>query len=357
MRTLQNPNRVKVAVVQRKSNVSSVPFSLSVECRLMEPLEYLQTRSDTVNFEVISEAQLHTENLSADIQIVLFNKHLSSDALKMARVAKSRGVAVFFDLDDWVMGFPAYSGARMSAENFENFQSFMELADEVTVANERLLHEIRPFRNNNVELLTNGFYTEKYWPHITPPDVESKKIVLTNADFLKMQSFKAEFLQVIDDFFNVHSDWSLDYYGKLPAELKGKPYIRYMGYFSYPTHKERLIQEHYAFSITPLGGIEDRDCFFFNSCKNPFKFLDYAGLGIPGIYSCVPIYEGCIDPDRTGVLVQNTIEEWRRAMDKMSSDANWRQAIRVNGFVDVKNKHHMRFPAQKMEQLFLKYLR
>lgn len=346
-------DKIKIIVVQRKSNVSSVPFSLSVECRLIEPLEFLQKKSTDISWIAMSEQELlDCELIEADL--LWFNKHLTDEAVLIAQKAKQQGLTVFFDLDDWIIGFPSYSGAKVSANNIDNFRIFMALADEVTVANERLLHEVRPYRSNT-ELVTNGFYVEKYWTEAAPPIGEEKKIVFTNADFLKMVSFKSEFLRVLDSFFYDYPDWCLDYYGKFPDEMTGKNYIKYKGYCSYPMHKRCLLEEHYAFAVVPLGGIEDSDSFSFNACKNPFKYLDYAGLGIPGIYSCVPIYEGCIVPGHTGILVQNTFEAWRDALEAFASSADLRHQLRTQGFEDVRDKHHIRYSADKMESLIRKY--
>lgn len=183
----------------------------------------------------MSEAELiHCDPIEADL--IWFNKHLTDEAIQIAQKAKAQGCVVFFDLDDWVLKYPLYSGVRLPQKSVENFRKFMTLADEVTVANERLLLESRPFRNN-VELVTNGFYLDKYWEKTTSPCSEQKKIVITNAGHLKLDVFKAEFFRMLDKFFDKFPDWSLDYYGEIPTELAGKRFINHKGYYSYTMHK------------------------------------------------------------------------------------------------------------------------
>jgi len=342
-------------VVQRKSNVSSVPFSLSVACRIIEPLEYLATKNPNIHWQICVEDRF-SEIESSGAQIVWFNKHLTDMAVEFAKRCKEKSLRVIYDVDDWVLGFPSYSGAKISSQNVQNFMYFMKNADVVTVANEQILHEIRPYRDD-VHLVTNGFYVEKYWQDQNLPLVkeESSKVVFTNADFIKMKNFKKDFLNVLDDFFASHIGWSLDYYGNLPGELEGKKYIHCKGYFPYDEHKRRLLEGGYAFSITPLGGLEDIEGFSFNCCKNPFKYLDYGGIGIPGIYSSVPIYENCISPDRTGILVHNDYQSWVDAMNRLACDAEFRGKIRRNAFEDIRTKRHIRFSAQAMKKVIDKF--
>lgn len=337
-------------MAQRKSNVSSVPFSLSVACRIIEPLEYLTAQNTGISWKICSEDAIHEiENSGA--HVVWFNKHLSDTAVMLAKKCKEKSLRIIYDVDDWVLGFPSYSGAKISNQNVENFMYFMKNADVVTVANEQILHEIRPYRDE-VHLVTNGFYVEKYWPVKCPNFAkEVPKVVFTNADFIKMKSFRKQFIDVLDDFFTSHPEWSMDYYGNLPGELEEKRYIHCKGYFPYDEHKRRLRTEGYAFSITPLGGLEDIESFSFNCCKNPFKYLDYGGIGIPGIYSCVPIYENCIRPDRTGILVSNDYHSWAGAMNRLASDIELRNEIRYRAFEDIQTKRHIRFSAQAIENI------
>lgn len=349
---MQQERKIRVILVDRNSTFGN-PFSLSVECRLIEPFEFIGKHSETISWSTQSEQSLlDVPVIEADL--IWFSKGVTDAAVTIAQKAKAQGVVVFFDLDDWIMGFPEYSGIALTPRNKEVFQTFMEISDEVTVANERLLHEIRPYRSD-AEIVTVGFYLEKYWAELSSPANEVKKIVFTNGGLIKLRSFKSDFIRVLDHFFQEHPEWSLDFYGQFPVELEGKTYINAKGYCSFPLHKQHLLQERYALAIIPLGGIEDKESFLFHACKSPVKYLDYAGLGIPGVYSCVPIYEGCVIPEHTGILVPNSYEAWREALETLATNDELRSSIRVKGFEDVKSKYHIRYTASKMEALVRKH--
>lgn len=76
------------------------------------------------------------------------------------------------------------------------------------------------------------------------------------------------------------------------------------------------------FAIAPL---EDSE---FNSCKSDIKFLDYAMLGIPGIFSAVSSYETTVEHKKTGWLCGNSSEEWSEALETLYSDASLRQSLK-----------------------------
>jgi glycosyltransferase involved in cell wall biosynthesis len=68
----------------------------------------------------------------------------------------------------------------------------------------------------------------------------------------------------------------------------------------------------------------------FTRCKSDMKFLDYSALGIPGIYSQVPAYEGTVRHLETGYLVQNDSDEWEAAIECMLADDSMRCTLARN---------------------------
>lgn len=74
-------------------------------------------------------------------------------------------------------------------------------------------------------------------------------------------------------------------------------------------------------AIAPL------DDTYFNRFKSDIKFLDYSALGIPGIYSKVPIYADTIRHLETGYLADNTPEEWSKGLEMLLADGVLRQRL------------------------------
>ena len=65
----------------------------------------------------------------------------------------------------------------------------------------------------------------------------------------------------------------------------------------------------------------------FNNSKSDIKYLDYAMLGIPAIFSAVSAYTGSVAHGETGWLCANTTEDWSAALEGMFSDAALRAAM------------------------------
>lgn len=59
----------------------------------------------------------------------------------------------------------------------------------------------------------------------------------------------------------------------------------------------------------------------FNSAKSDLKFVDYAALGIPGIFSDTPSYRDTVRSGDNGLLVPNTDAAWEAALETMLGDA------------------------------------
>lgn len=68
----------------------------------------------------------------------------------------------------------------------------------------------------------------------------------------------------------------------------------------------------------------------FNACKSDIKFLDYAAAGVPGVYSRVPAYIHSVRHRETGLLVENTPDSWRDALESLILDRELRGRLATN---------------------------
>ncbi|MDL2216224.1 glycosyltransferase [Desulfovibrio sp. OttesenSCG-928-M14] len=336
---------MQILVVQRRSNVATANFSLSIAARISEVLDYLALCCGVSPIQM--GAQEITDRVLINADVVFFNKHLSVNAFRLAEKAKKHGCLIIYDIDDYLFEFPQYSGARGVSNS--TLKTFLDLADYVTVANERLRAEMSGLRSDAI-LMPNGFFMEKYLP-VNGKERSPPCIILTNADELKIQHFKGKFLTLLQNFFHKYQDTDLDFFGDQIAERISLPFMHYTERIPYEDYLYCLRAGGYIFAIVPLGGKEDEASFKFNSCKNPFKYLNYGGLKIPGIYSRSPIYEEVIEHGRTGLLVDNTPEAWGEAMKELRENGALRATIRQHAFEDVYENWHIRKQADVLAQI------
>jgi glycosyltransferase involved in cell wall biosynthesis len=97
---------------------------------------------------------------------------------------------------------------------------------------------------------------------------------------------------------------------EVPAALRDRvrfhPHIS--DYWEWLAFRNRL---QWQFALAPL---EDT---LFNRCKTPNKFVEFASVSIPCIFSQIPPFTGVVETERTGFLVENRPEAWCAAIGRL----------------------------------------
>jgi len=341
---------MNILVVQRESLVARVGFSLSVYARIIEAMVWLKDHRG-VDYAVCGEDDPYIMEMLKWAKIVVFCKHFSNKAQQIALMAKKSGCQTLLDIDDWVFEFPEYSGSINLANDVEvNILNMLKVVDFVSVANSVLKESLSGIRDDCI-LVPNGIYVERYKKY-SEFEIHPQRVVFANADFIKIQNFRKDFIRVLSSFSAKNKSVIFDYYGDVSPDLTSIDFMFVSNRIPYDDFLNCLIFGGYAIAIIPLGGEEDGDAFFFNSCKNPFKYLNYAVAGIPGIYSNVKIYRECVTNNVTGVLVDNKYDEWMDALDNLLLDFDLRQKIRNNAYSDVYENHHIKKTSSILYEMF-----
>jgi processive 1,2-diacylglycerol beta-glucosyltransferase len=69
----------------------------------------------------------------------------------------------------------------------------------------------------------------------------------------------------------------------------------------------------------------------FNRCKSDLKYLDYAALGVPGIYSDLPVYASVIH-GVTGLRVANQPDAWIDGLRQLITQPALRRTLAANAY-------------------------
>ncbi len=111
--------------------------------------------------------------------------------------------------------------------------------------------------------------------------------------------------------------------GFVPRPLAQVPGVRWFPWRSrYPEFRRFLATRGWAAGLAPLRDTE------FNRCKAAAKYLEYASLGIAGIYSDVPTYREAVSHRITGLLVEHERPEaWEEAIDLLVRDPELARGI------------------------------
>jgi processive 1,2-diacylglycerol beta-glucosyltransferase len=90
-------------------------------------------------------------------------------------------------------------------------------------------------------------------------------------------------------------------------------------YPAFPGWMRRTLR--WDFAMAPL--VDDA----FARCKSDLKYLDYAALGIPAVFSDVRPYRETVRHRETGLLVPNDPDAWAAALEEMVSDESLRTRL------------------------------
>lgn len=349
---MKNEDQCRVLVLHRESLVAPGAPSLSVSARLTEALDYLGSESGLEHCSV-SESDACIERAVAWCDVVLLSKHRSARTLELVRLARQLGKGVIYDIDDWIFSFPSYSGgASCAADNYSS--EIIRLCDFVTVANAELMRRV-PLVVPGAKLvyLPNGMWVERYGRRAGGHGSSecSGRVLFTNADFLKVQESKEAILSALNVFFMRHPGCVLDFFGDPFPEMFSLPFLHFTNRMPYQEYMRAIVSGDYMFAITPLGAAEDAESADFNACKNPFKYINYGVARIPGIYSSAKIYRDCVSHGRTGLLVENTFEDWLNAMEEYAVSSCLRKAVSDEAYEHVLRDFHVRDGARVLSRL------
>ncbi len=329
----------KVLVLQRQTNVADKPIpSRSVFARILEPFDYLKDQGK-INYNIIDESQLKFEDLSY-FGIIILQKHSSQRSVMIAEEAKRRGLKIIYDIDDFLPAFPQYSGGQGMNAKINVIKQHTAIANVVTVATPVLQREVDRFFSVKSFLAPNGINVERHRAFLKPK--RNFRIIFTNADMLKVNSFKSDLFNLINYVTDHYSGVELDIISDPNPELVNFNKANLIGNFQWFEHKRWLAEQAYSVGIVPLGGVEDPEALLFNSCKSPIKYLEYGALDIVGIYSKSPIYNDVIVDGQTGILVENTFDSWRVAFEMVFESTDFRTKITKNALADINENYHVR---------------
>ena len=132
---------------------------------------------------------------------------------------------------------------------------------------------------------------------------------------------------------------SLDYASQIEVPQEYTNYFKFIEWFKQ--------NSDWDIAIAPL---EDSN---LNYSKSELKYLEYAALGIPGIYSNIGPYAKSITHMKTGLLVyENTPQEWEKAMIMLIEDKDLQKTVIANSYKDIKDNYLIKQSVDKWINIF-----
>ena len=339
-------NKYKVLVINRLSLVDPDQLGRSIVIRLTEPLEFLHRRG-LVDYEVLNPGDINYEILKEKkFDLAFINKSCDQSTLEVAKLINSLKIKIIYDLDDNIFEFPSYSLG--SSKNNDIVIQILRISSIIITSNLPLERLIWKHLKKRTIIIEHGINIEKY--ALKKGRIESlhPKIVFTNADNLKFNNFKGEFILALNKIQEEFPDLEIDVYSDKKGILGNKIKYTDLGNRSYSEHKLELAKSDYWFAIVPLAACEEPELNNFHNCKSPIKYLDYGMSSIPTIFSDAYIYQGVVKHLETGILTRNNHSSWLYWLRRLLLDKKLRYKLATNSHLDIKENHNIQRMSDKI---------
>lgn len=246
----------------------------------------------------------------------------SAPGIAAQRRAAGLPTVVMID-DNWIAAgkeYPRYAGLFLPGRpDYESFLSCMRDADATLTFNRVLAEDIRPHARA-VEVLPVPVDLRPYDrdPSLAPELGLSVGFTgsprFEPSAFLAMARLAEERpeLQILVMAHEVPPELA----SLPPGRLRFEPFRA-----SVTEYAARLAALRPTVLVAPL------DATRFSASKCPRKFLDAAAARLPGVYSALPPYAGLVRHEIDGLLADNSVDAWRREIDRLLVDPGLRERI------------------------------
>lgn len=134
----------------------------------------------------------------------------------------------------------------------------------------------------------------------------------------------------------------IEFFGTATQTAKDLDCITYPYTESYEKYQMQMVQLNWDIGLAPMPDSP------FHACKHYNKLVEYCGFGIAGIYSNVVPYRGAIEHGVTGLLCNNTAEEWIAGLSELIENPMLRKKIADNCLQKAKTDFSIMEAANQM---------
>jgi len=316
----------------------------SIELSLRIPLRWM-SRTLGIKYNLIYAPDLPNAP-SRDIDLVLLMRVYDKGSVSFTRSLKQMGIPYIYMMDDDLDLIDPKTplGALLAAADARsNIATISKFASAVMVFSEALREKFHRYNPETFVMPApsgSPHPLERATPARHAPEVRIGFAGgAVHADSLSIIE------NVIGDLLEANPALVFETIGQQSSGLAGHPRYRHfpfvpggMGAFFQFLHSR-------AWDVG-LAPLQDT---VFNAAKTDNKYRTYASAGVPAIYSNVSSFRQSVRDMETGLLVDNTLEAWRNAIELLLRDETLRQSIVEAAASDVERRFNV--PAVCLEYL------
>jgi glycosyl transferase family 1 len=327
----------------RKTNVLAFCFKTipSAVIGIIKPLESLH-KQELLNFVYKESRHVTNEDIFTADVIICIRGAEQLDFNKVT-VGRNKGKYLIYFLDDDLLNIQGLSRSYNKAY-FErtyiknNIKSIMDKCHCLWTTNKNIADKYRnsfekvSVTNAPALLLEYNKYTS------VQLDKQNEEITI---GFAGGTDHRTYFNQILYKPFQSIIN---RYNNKIKIEIVGfKNYSMRnipINVFPYKENYEQyisfLLSRKWDIALAPLNKTEFHSCKYFN------KFLEYSSIGTAGIYSNVQPFTYIVKNEENGLLVDNTCDEWTRALTYLIDNKEKRLSISNNAYELVRKEFDLK---------------
>lgn len=292
--------------------------------------------------------------------LALLQRDFSTDIQTYEQIlalAHSLQKPVVFDIDDLLLELPEDHPDRLNNHFVESLLPILRAvmdADLITVPTRTLRDYFLPY-NKAIEIIPN-YLNDALWKFNSPAiaEVNAEKITI---GYMGGHSHAPDLQLILPASMALLEKYAgkirFHFWGIQPPE-ELRPYSL-MDWYP-PNYQSYQDFVHYFQTQTADILIAPLCDTLFNACKSSIKYLEYAAMGVPGVFSHVTPYTDIVQNETDGFLASTT-EEWVNALSELIENPRLRSRIAHNAQEKVKKSWLLSQNADKQREIYSNLVR
>jgi GT2 family glycosyltransferase/glycosyltransferase involved in cell wall biosynthesis len=273
------------------------------------------------------------------LQTILLQREVvdQDSARSLVETCRAKRIRLVLEIDDNLLAIDrSHPEFQLYAAKSEGIRFLAQSADQVIVSTRKLAQLFHPV-NNQTTVVGNALDEWLWFSPLpipgrrAPPDVILAGYMGTRTHRADLEIIREPFLRARERLFRERGlRLVLQLVGGMDEEA---PSLRWYERLeipdrdaSYPRFVRWLRQTvTWDLAVAPLAPNA------FNEAKSALKFLEYAALGVPGIFSNVGEYDAALENRQTGLLIDpNSADDWEEAIVELASNCSLREKLAAN---------------------------
>jgi processive 1,2-diacylglycerol beta-glucosyltransferase len=297
------------------------------------PFSILEAKGELEWRGVDTEDVTHSDIDRADAIVVV--RALEPKALGLVEYARAQGKAVIYSWDDNWLQFPK-DGSKLSnfiwrQENQASLKQILRHSD-VVKASTIEIYKASLRYNPSVVMYPYGFdlsLKEKV-KRVPKSNTGARIGYFGTAGRDSQFDFVLDALKLVQER---HPDAEIEFFGFVPERAKELKNVKAIDYRDdYEGSVRQFLCRSWDIGLAPLAP------FAFNRAKLPTKYRDYAAGECAGIYSNITCYQNVVTHRKTGLLCENTTQDWAEAILELIEKPEMRVEIATAALDHLKSE-------------------